>query len=93
MMKKRIRELWNDFEFPYHYGSHATRPTFLKSGGTFFVSIPLWFSRNYKTKPEEVNGMKHVSIPLWFSRNWTPSFTYLYRLEFPYHYGSHATMQ
>ena len=53
--------------FPYHYGSHATQ---LRQccNSAFFVSIPLWFSRNEESRDLWRCGQL-VSIPLWFSRN------------------------
>jgi len=59
-----------DTLFPYHYGSHATDYEMKYIGVKFFVSIPLWFSRNsLKELVEYVEAA--VSIPLWFSRNVT----------------------
>ena len=56
------------------------------------VSIPLWFLRN--TIPEEIcPWIYNVSIPLWFLRNPTIDVhTETGALEFPYHYGSYATL-
>ena len=35
-----------------------------------------------------------VSIPLWFSRNEEKgSFNWVMKVMFPYHYGSHATLE
>ena len=82
----------HDYTFPYHYGSHATYVTYLFIKALMTVSIPLWFSRNGNRNRLLLIHV-YVSIPLWFSRNEKDHGLELYTLsEFPYHYGSHATI-
>jgi len=59
---------------------------------SFWVSIPLWFSRNKLPKISPRLLCFSVSIPLWFSRNAIKKALNILGINtFPYHYGSHAT--
>jgi len=53
-------------KFPYHYGSHATRPIKVRPISTNNVSIPLWFSRNEDDSNEvdEVLTCFHTTMVL-----------------------------
>jgi len=78
--------------FPYHYGSYATRQTHRVNHliYSFHTTMVLTQRPNRQTRSICHN---RVSIPLWFLRNnniTTVEFE-LHR-EFPYHYGSYATM-
>jgi len=58
-------------KFPSHYGSRSTNVEELKKFKLSHVSIPLWFSLNYKDTATPVI-LCCVSIPLWFSLNLPP---------------------
>jgi len=80
------------FEFPYHYGSHATGTDEGKKNFPPPVSIPLWFSRNSGSRnrnPPDHTGFHTTMVltqPYSKPRRSNPPD------QFPYHYGSHATL-
>ena len=77
-------------QFPYHYGSHATRCLCWLNQQSR-VSIPLWFSRN--SFKDYSRRIQWSSFPYHYGSHATgkrPRKQFR-NGKFPYHYGSHAT--
>ena len=76
----------------YHYGSYATSNQYCRQETDWCVSIPLWFLRNPLARLviEVIRISFHTTMVL--TKQQYPCRKQNFKAEFPYHYGSYATV-